>query len=242
MLESVMAVAKEIYEASKEIKSFMPSCFDKIKLPENSGKVNIFEPISKKGEYHPTEYQAEIAKSKYGIEDLSKESPDSWEQLEKKNGDDFVTKANEETSDKMKNCPISDGHWEGERGDSKWIPDSEHVPLKKNPECKTWGEILKEYGIDGIKFKNGEPDFSEISKGDVEIEGFSKDRGDNFDKADQELAKKRGCTPEEVAKWRKENGYTWHECLDMKTMQKVPSIIHNNIPHRGGVSEAKKGG
>lgn len=64
---------------------------------------------------------------------------------------------------------------------------------------------------------------------------------DNFDKADIELAKQRGCTPEEVAKWRKENGYTWHECKDMKTMQKVPSQVHNNISHSGGISAAKKG-
>lgn len=27
----------------------------------------------------------------------------------------------------------------------------------------------------------------------------------------------------------------------MKTMQKVPGIVHNNIPHSGGVSAAKKG-
>ena len=241
MLESAVAMVKELHEASKEIKSITPSFFDKMKLPESKEKVNIFEPVSRKGDFHPTDHQIEMAKSKYGIDDLSKEKISSWEQLEEINGDDFETKVNEENPDKIKNCPISDGRWEGERGDSKWIPDPDYVPLKKNPEGKTWSEILKEYGIDGINFKDGEPDFSEISKGEVEIEGFSKDRDDNFDKADIELAKQKGCTPEEVAKWRKEHGYTWHECRDMKTMQKVPSIIHNNVTHRGGVSEVKKG-
>jgi len=144
-------------------------------------------------------------------------------------------------SDNIKHCPLENGHWDGERGDSKWIPDPDYVPQKSNPEGKTWREILAKYGIDGIPFKDGEPDFSEISKGTVEIEGFSSDRSDNFDKADAELAKQRGCTPEEVAKWRKENGYTWHECKDMKTMQKVPSEVHNNVPHSGGISESKKG-
>jgi len=136
----------------------------------------------------------------------------------------------------------NDGNWDDpdNRGDSTWRPDREVVPIKSNPEGKTWGEILDEYGIDGIPFKDGEPDFSEVSKGEVEIEPFSTERSDNFDKADAELAKQRGCTPEEVAKWRKENGYTWHECKDMKTMQKVPSKIHNNVPHSGGISEAKK--
>lgn len=148
-----------------------------------------------------------------------------------------------------KHCPLdnqkegkeNNGHWEGERGDSKWIPNRGDVPKKANPEGKTWGEILDKYGIDGVNFKDGEPDFIEISKGTVEIEPFSDSRTDNFDKADIELAKQKGCSPEEVAKWRKENGYTWHECKDMKTMQKVPSEVHNNMPHSGGISEAKKG-
>jgi hypothetical protein len=143
----------------------------------------------------------------------------------------------------MKNCPVegNNGHWEGDRGDSKWYPDLDHVPRKANPDGKTWREILDEYGIDGIEYKDGEPDFSEISKGNVEIEPFSDNRSDNFDKADIELAKQKGCTPEEVAKWRKEHGYTWHECKDMKTMQKVPSEVHANVSHSGGISEAKKG-
>lgn len=141
----------------------------------------------------------------------------------------------------VKNCPRENGEWEGERGNSKWIPAPDYVPQKANMEGKTWGEILDKYDIDGIAFTDGEPDFSEISKGTVEIEDFSDSRTDNFDKADIALAEGRGCPPEEVAEWRKENGYTWHECKDMKTMQKVPSEAHNNIPHSGGISEVKKG-
>lgn len=139
-----------------------------------------------------------------------------------------------------KNCPVEHGHWEGERGNSKWYPESDYIPQKSNPENNTWGDILEKYGIDGVCFVDGEPDFSEISKGTVEIDGFSERREDNFDKADIALAEQRGCSPEEVKKWRKEHGYTWHECRDMKTMQKVPAEVHNNIPHSGGISEIKK--
>lgn len=139
----------------------------------------------------------------------------------------------------VRNCPLEDGYWEGERGNSKWIPNPDYVPKKSNPEGKTWGEILEKYGIDGIVFKDGEPVFDNVSKGTVTIEGFSSNRDDNFDKADIELAKQRRCSPEEVKQWRKENGYTWHECKDMATMQKMPSEIHNNITHRGGVSNSK---
>jgi len=144
-------------------------------------------------------------------------------------------------SELAKNCPRENGKWEGERGDSKWKPDPDYVPQKANPEGKPWSDILDKHDIDGITFKDGEPDFSEIGKGTVEIEDFSDSRSDNFDKADIALAEQRGCSPEEVADWRKENGYTWHECKDMKTIQKVPCEVHNNIPHSGGISEVKKG-
>lgn len=146
-------------------------------------------------------------------------------------------------NENVKNCPIegNSGHWDGERGNSKWHPDPDYIPGKANPDQNTWGEILEEYDIDGINFKDGEPEFGEISKGTIEVFPFSDSRTDNFDKADIELAEQKGCSPEDVAQWRKENGYTWHECKDMKTMQKAPSGVHNNISHRGGISEAKKG-
>lgn len=139
-------------------------------------------------------------------------------------------------------CPIEghNGRWEGERGDSLWRPDRDEIPARYNPEGKTWGQILDKYGIDGIEYRNGEPDFSPISKGTVEIDDFTDDRASNFSQADEVLAKQRGCSPEEVRNWRKENGYTWHECRDCKTMQKVPSEVHNNMDHSGGVSEYKK--
>ena len=143
--------------------------------------------------------------------------------------------------DMYKFCPVENGEWIGERGNSKWYPDKDFIPKKANFEKKSWVEILEKHGVDNINFKDGEPDFSCISKGNIEIDNFSDNRTDNFDKADIELAKIHGCSPGEVKKWRKENAYTWHECKDMKTMQKVPSIVHNNISHSGGISEVKKG-
>lgn len=143
---------------------------------------------------------------------------------------------------KASGCPI-DGHggeWDGIRGDSVWYPDRDVVPTRYNPDGLTWGEILDKYGIDGIEYKDGDPDFSPISKGEVEIDDFTDDRTSNFAQADEALAKQKGCSPEDVKKWREENGYTWHECRDCKTMQKVPREVHNNMDHTGGVSEYKK--
>ena len=121
-----------------------------------------------------------------------------------------------------------------------WRPDREAIPTRYNPDGLTWGQILDKYGIEGIEYKDGDPDFSPVSKGEVEIDDFTDDRPSNFAQADEALAKQRGCSPEEVKKWREENGYTWHECRDCKTMQKVPREVHNNMDHSGGVSEYKK--
>lgn len=138
--------------------------------------------------------------------------------------------------------PRTGGEWSGEPGNSNWTPDSDVEPGDRNgtnPEHKTWRQIKEEYGFESIPFNDGEPDFSEVFKGEVEIDDFTDDRDSNFAQADEKLAKQRGCTPENVVKWREEHKYTWHECKDCKTMQKVPSEVHGNIPHSGGVSEYK---
>ena len=141
--------------------------------------------------------------------------------------------------DEVKGCPIegNGGHWEGERGNSKWFPNRDEIPKNPltNPDGLTWGQILDKYGIDGIEFKNGEPDFSPVAKGTVEIDHFTDNRygkGGNFDQACEKLAEQRGCTKEEVKAWMKERS-------DCKTMDKVPTEIHGNIRHSGGISEAK---
>ncbi len=156
--------------------------------------------------------------------------------------EDIYTERVEELEKRVSGCPIEghNGHWDGLRGDSKWIPDREATPTRYNPDGLTWGQILDKYGIDGIDYKDGNPDFSSVSRGEVEIDDFTDDRTSNFAQADEALAIQKGCSPEDVKKWREENGYTWHECRDCKTMQKVPREIHNNMDHTGGVSEYKK--
>ena len=141
--------------------------------------------------------------------------------------------------------PRNGGKWSDEPGNSTWKPDPEITPSNRNysnTEGKTWGEILDKYGIEGIHFNNGEPDFSEISKATVKIDDFSDARygaGGNFDQADKKIAQQIGCTKEEVRQWRIENNYTWHERSDCKTMDKIPREIHGNIAHSGGISKMR---
>lgn len=159
---------------------------------------------------------------------------------------DSLDKQMEKESFYGKGCPIegNGGHWDGERGNSNWNPNRSEIPknLKTNPDGLSWGEILDKYGIDKISFKEGEPDFSEVSKGEVKIDNFTENRygkGGNFDQASQKLAEQRGYRPEEVKAWMKDNKYTWHECSDCLTMQKVPTEVHGNIRHSGGISQFK---
>jgi hypothetical protein len=137
-------------------------------------------------------------------------------------------------------CPIegNGGKWEGFRGNSKWIPDRDYIPSSKpshnNDNGLTMGEIMEKYEIDGIKYENGFPDFSSISKGTVEISDFSDRRygvGGNFDQADLKLSINES--------YRHENGYTWHERADCKTMDLVPKEVHDNVKHNGGISVYK---
>lgn len=66
----------------------------------------------------------------------------------------------------------------------------------------------------------------------------------NFAQADNELYNSLkdhypDLKPEDIEKYRKENGLTWHECPDGKTMQLIPTEIHDACRHSGGVSEMK---
>lgn len=144
--------------------------------------------------------------------------------------------------------PENGGKWIKEKGDSEWEPDDDLVPKKHNEEGKSWREIKDKYDFDGIPFNEGEPDFTEVSEATVIIDDFSANRNANFTQADEACAKQwneqnreaKTWTAADVREYRKENGLSWHERSDQKNMDLVPSVIHGNIPHSGGISAAKK--
>lgn len=153
------------------------------------------------------------------------------------------------------NIPVDGdrGHWEGERGESKYIP-SDSTELGKAAK-----EKLAEKGMDGIEYNYAEPDFSECAEATVEIDGMTEHRDDyynadgdytfgNFSQADVKCAdqwnnsQRDGRTdwkPEDVREWRRENSYSWHERCDTRTMDLVAYDIHSYFGHYGGCSECK---
>ncbi|KZK95309.1 MULTISPECIES: HNH endonuclease [unclassified Pseudovibrio] len=156
-----------------------------------------------------------------------------WDDLAKKNRkayDDAIknckTKACRESHAVKKgsqygNTPKSgkNGIWEGERGDSKWVPADGGKP---------------------VEYKNGFPDYGPHSKGDVDIAMTGKNSKD-FPAADKAMQEKLGDPT-----WRKPKGYTWHHKEDGVTMQLVPEHIHAtgrgaSTPHTGGAAMYKGG-
>ncbi len=151
--------------------------------------------------------------------------------------------------------PKTNGIWEdkSKRGECMWypgLPDDTSIetkPSKTNPEGLTWKQVKDKYDFEGVEFKNKEPNFRPFSRGHVVFEQgqYTSKRNNNFSMADAMLAaqltesKNREVTPMEVAKWREDNGYTWHEERNCQDLQKVPSIINNNIPHSGGIAAKK---
>ncbi|MGY5582200.1 RHS repeat-associated core domain-containing protein [Vibrio cincinnatiensis] len=125
--------------------------------------------------------------------------------------------------DRIKQTPV-DGTWTGQRGES--------VFFSNKPE-------VANYYDEGIRYTNGYPDFSPLTKHQVEIESMSTDRNANFKKADEKLAEKLGVTRKEITKMRKAEDLSWHEVEDMKTMQLMPREPHSKLGHIGGVGEKK---
>lgn len=142
----------------------------------------------------------------------------------------------------FRRIPANNGYWIGTEGNSEWRNNENYIcsNTQTNPEKLAWGEVTKKHDFTGIQFKNGEPNFAEVSKGTVKIDNFSDNRNKNYVQADIKLAEQQGKTPEEVRAYRKENNLTWHERYDMKTMDLIPREIHGAIPHDGGIARYKK--
>lgn len=138
------------------------------------------------------------------------------------------------------------GHWTGERGESKYIPSDQ------TEAGRAGKEKLAEYGMDGIEYKNGEPDYSKCSEATVKIDDMTFNRGRNFDQADEKLAEqwnkenksdKNDWSSKDVEQYRHDNRLSWHERCDTETMDLVSRDIHGGdtsiFTHSGGVAECK---
>jgi uncharacterized protein RhaS with RHS repeats len=121
--------------------------------------------------------------------------------------------------------PKTGGRWDGTPGDSNWFSDNTKVITV------TKGE--------GVPFKNGLPNFDKWSQGDLQIDNMTGGKKD-FDLVYEKLKIEGNLKSKAEAKrFLKQNGLTVHHHPDMKTIQLIPSDLHNNIPHEGGASKIR---
>lgn len=151
---------------------------------------------------------------------------------------DVAEKEGTTTEERINFASHSNGEWSGEAGNSLFTPNLEAAKEK-----------LSEYGQDCIEYKDGNPDFENCSEATVKIENMSSNRASNFRQADTACAEKWNAeakddrtdwTSRDVKEWRQDNTYSWHERIDMKTMDLVPREIHEECKHYGGVAECKR--
>ena len=64
----------------------------------------------------------------------------------------------EELQENINRTPISNGEWDGKRGHSTWIPEDAAVR-----------NTIEKYGMHGIEYHNGIPDFDKFSAFDIEL-------------------------------------------------------------------------
>jgi hypothetical protein len=191
----------------------------------------------------------------------------------KKYWDDIVTKGRKQYDEAIKKCSTQEckdkaatligkhyertpvggkgkGEWvDGYRGDGKYRPDpnsdlgQELADFSKNKKLNPSGKP-----IDGIEYRNGFPDFGELTvpagagkKAQVEIIQAGNHTSD-YKAADEALQAATGKTQ---AMLEKELGtpLTWHHKEDGVTMQLVPQYVHggsNGSGHAGGASLTSK--
>ena len=126
------------------------------------------------------------------------------------------------------NIPVDGirGQWEGERGESKYIPSNE------TEEGRAARDKLAEKDMDGVEYRYAEPDFSECAEATVEIDDMTENR---FDYTDADGNEKQGNFSQADAKCAEQ----WHERCDTRTMDLVSRDIHGYFGHYGGCAECK---
>lgn len=162
----------------------------------------------------------------------------------------------EERLNKTPSPERENGHWEDseKRGECMFIPNDV-------PETKEVRDALARYGLKGIEYHNGVPDFSKCSettvpipnmKGNVDENGNRIPRSVNAKDCDIMCAEKwkdagrdgrTDWTARDVKNWRLQGPdikYTWHERNDMTNCDMVPKVINNYFRHLGGCAECDR--
>jgi len=139
-------------------------------------------------------------------------------------------------NDRISQTPVNNGEWSGERGNSTWTPETEDVAGQ-----------LDSYGVDGIEYRDGFPDFSPVAEYEHQLPEDLYESSDTaqFNDCNDALSNHLESDPdfganfdddqlEAIRAGEKPSGYTWHHDTEPGNMQLVPTRIHQNCGHYGG--------
>jgi hypothetical protein len=107
----------------------------------------------------------------------------------------------------------------------KWLDKGGDIKVSDNG--KEWVYKRKD-GVE-VTYKDGHPTFDPHARQEVKIPEMKGNHTTDYTDADR-LA----------PKGPRQDGNTWHHHQDMKRMQEVPTDIHKDFTHKGGVSGTKK--
>ena len=165
------------------------------------------------------------------------EQPDS-ETPEMVNPKDIPDDYGSSFNDRIKQTPINDGNWDGDRGDSRWKPNDEDVIR----DLRDYGN-----GANGVEYRNGFPDFTPVQVFECKLPNQLNERNDDYQFTDCNLAlldhlkDHPDCIPNfddtqlaAIARGNNPSGYTWHHDVQTGRMQLVPTSLHDSCKHYGG--------
>jgi len=141
----------------------------------------------------------------------------------------------------VRNTPVNNGSWSGERGNSIWRPTNEAVLA----DLQFYGN-----GADGIEYRDGYADFTPVQvyecklpiqlyyRNDeyqfvdctLELREHLREHHDLISYFDDEQLSAIGRGQDRIP------GYTWHHDVQTGRMQLIPTSIHSTCPHEGGQS------
>lgn len=135
------------------------------------------------------------------------------------------------------------GQWtSGTRGNGKFVLNDNAVIRVGEGKYVTGKSIKEKYGLDGVIYKDNEPDFTPYAISNeiittVPVDGMPTDRNESYRLAEKYCAEKFGITCEQVREYMEENNLTWHETADRKNIMPIPTEINAAYTHTGGISK-----
>ena len=142
--------------------------------------------------------------------------------------------------------PRKGGHWSGEEGNSRWIPDRDALCPVGGRRRMTGAQLMRKFRFNCITYSHGEPDFMPFADRKIGVVTLPMIPGERLGAAgsyalarQQTLRCGRFRDEADLKRYMKTNNLVWHECGDGHTMLAVPREINQAFVHTGAIGIAR---